>query len=725
MSFAEGKTKRTAAVYFFYCQEMRKSYEQHQNRTKKSAVGSHHSFCHGGVTAQAEELPIYSFDEVVVTATRTENDVKKVPASTQVITQEDIKRNGATSVRGALATNANIFQKDRWQGGGHDVIIRGMDTDKSLIMVNGHRVANEADISGLGNAMGLDRININNVEKIEVVKGPSSALYGSEAMGGVINIITKDSKEMEIRTGLVQSSVDFNHWWHLDSGRIGKFAATLDMQFNKNRRNTTEGSTWSDYYGTAQTYNFRANYKFNDKQQLSFFADHFTQNQVNDAVAQRKMMPVMKEKEGMPPTVIMGMYMTNGGDGGAHYKQQTYGLSWDGKTAKNNWQIQAYRSKFDWQDWSNTRLTTVIPMTRDDKEKEYYSSYIKEMCKPDFNKNSNTMFVIEGKDSVQLNDKNRLTFGAEYIKNEVKGTNIGGNVIGQETKNGTTKNIGKKEITTYAGYLQDEIQLGKWFIIPAIRYDHHEDFGSHVSPKFGVTYEASDTFRVKANYGKGFKAPTVAQLYYDLDRQMGPSWNHIIGNADLKPEESTSWDLGFETEFGKGYTTLSYFDSDVTNLISSDKIGIDKNMHNLYKIKNISKARIKGVENTLGYRFNDVLDFKVNSTWLDAKDTTMHTDLTQRAKLTQIYALTYDDHKDVGWSAILWDELNYDYVVPQKNSTKTPLKKKSYNLLNFTLTRKVNKDTRVYGSVQNIFDKTDVDCDLDGRYWLLGWEHKF
>lgn len=212
-----------------------------------------------GVTAQAEELPVYSFDEVVVTATRTENDVKKVPASTQVITQEDIKRGGATSVRNALSMYANIFQKSKVRGGGHDIIIRGMETKHSLVMVNGRRISNEADASGLGNAMSLDRININDVEKIEIVRGPSSALYGSEAMGGVLNIITKPSKEQTLLTGLEHTSEDTSHWWHADTGRIGNFSMTLDARFNKINRSMPDTATESDPYGTAQTYNASLN----------------------------------------------------------------------------------------------------------------------------------------------------------------------------------------------------------------------------------------------------------------------------------------------------------------------------------------------------------------------------------------------------------------------------------------------------------------------------------
>lgn len=75
---------------------------------------------------------------------------------------------------------------------------------------------------------------------------------------------------------------------------------------------------------------------------------------------------------------------------------------------------------------------------------------------------------------------------------------------------------------------------------------------------------------------------------------------------------------------------------------------------------------------------------------------------------------------------MLWDQFDYKYEVPKESrGSLISGGKKTYNLLNFTLTRKINKDTKIYGSVQNIFDKVDSDCDLDGRYWSLGWEHKF
>ena len=699
----------------------------------------------GGELAFAEEtLPLYTLDAVVVTATRTENDVKNVPASTQIITSSDIKKSGATNVRDAITDFANITMTKKVRGGGHEIIVRGMSTDKSLIMVNGHRVANEADGSGLGNANALDRINVDNIEKIEIVKGPSSALYGSEAMGGVINIITKGSKEAEVRTGLVNSSEDFTNWWHLDSGEIGKFSATLDMRFNKIRRDGDDTDFLSDSFGTAQTYNFNANYHFNDHNYLNFYVDHYTQNLKRDLYTHKRdnIKVDFPEEMGsrLGQTSMTGEGSMEDALANYHYKQQTYGLSWNGKTARNDWQIQTYLSKFDWE--SDIRYSgmhfkghvpaglPINPMTERMWDRIFNGFMVGDSgeYKNDVNVNSNKIFVIEGRNSTKINDNHRITYGAEYIKNTVKGTNFGDDNqfgvthIGSVSKNGVTKEISEKEIDTYAAYLQDEINYGKWFIVPAIRYDHHENFGSHTSPKLGLTYKANDTFRVKANYGKGFKAPTIQNLYCKLVTHMGQAGIITVNpNANLRPETSNSWDVGVEKEWGKISTSLVYFDTKLENMITTEKI-VDK----IYRCVNVGNVRVKGIEHTLGYELNPMWKFKVNSTWLDAVNKDKNQSLPQRSRLSQIYSLSFDDGKDIGWSAVLWDELNYKYVTPvtvKGNTVAGP--KKTYNLLNFTLTRKINKDTKIYGSVQNIFDKVDSDCDLDGRYWSLGWEHKF
>lgn len=509
------------------------------------------------------------------------------------------------------------------------------------------------------------------------------------------------------------------------------------MRFNRERADRDENSAWTNYHGTAQTYNFDAKYHFNDHNYLNFYADAFSQNQTKEGDG--------KEFVTVPPMMVQGIwsgmlhqsgrapeiygYKVSKGDGNAHYNQKTYGLSWNGSTNRNDWQIQTYLSKFK---WSNNTTTKVSSIPTSDSR---YSGMILGMMNGrggyEFNTNSNKLWAIEGRDSMRINDQHRLTFGAEYTKNKVYGTNLGDAAenVGSITQNGVTNKVSEKEISTYAAYLQDEITIGKWFIVPAVRYDHHSMFGSHTSPKLGVTYKADDSFRIKANYGKGFKAPTIPQLYYRFSMAMGSPGNVVtlLGNPELKPETSSSWDIGLEKEWDTVNTSLTYFHTTADNLIQYVKIPTERNTS---KSENIEKAKFNGLEHTLGIKINDRWNFKVNSTWLfDAKqrgEGSNWRDLEQRSKLSQVYSLSYDDGKDIGWSALLWDELNYKYATPvQGRNSLSAGPRKTYHTLNFTLTRKLNKDTRIYGSVQNIFDKVDTDCYLDGRYWSLGWEHKF
>ena len=153
----------------------------------------------------------------------------------------------------------------------------------------------------------------------------------------------------------------------------------------------------------------------------------------------------------------------------------------------------------------------------------------------------------------------------------------------------------------------------------------------------------------------------------------------------MKPETSNSWDIGFEKEWDRVNTTLTYFHTTADNLIQYRKIPTEKNTS---RSENIEKAKFSGLEHTLGVKITNRWNFKVNSTWL-------------------FEAKQHGENTVSGTSSL----------------TAGP--RKSFNTLNFTLTRKVNADTRIYGSVQNIFDKVDTDCYLGGRFWALGWEHKF
>lgn len=128
--------------------------------------------------------------DVVVTATRTQEEVKAVPQTVEVITKEDIEQLGATDVYSALRLAANVDVTSAGMAG-HNVMIRGMSTNHTLILIDGKRFAGE-DTSATQNVYALGRLSLSNIERIEIIRGSASAQYGSDALGGVINIITKN-----------------------------------------------------------------------------------------------------------------------------------------------------------------------------------------------------------------------------------------------------------------------------------------------------------------------------------------------------------------------------------------------------------------------------------------------------------------------------------------------------------------------------------------------------
>lgn len=138
---------------------------------------------------------VYEMPAVLVTAERTEAEIRKEPQSAEIVTSEDIKRSGAYDMRSALSSVLNLsVERSRPAKnagmGGHQVMLRGMNTNHTLVLVDGKRMADE-DTSVTQNFYVLDRISVDRIDRVEIVRGASSALYGSDAMGGVINIITK------------------------------------------------------------------------------------------------------------------------------------------------------------------------------------------------------------------------------------------------------------------------------------------------------------------------------------------------------------------------------------------------------------------------------------------------------------------------------------------------------------------------------------------------------
>lgn len=613
--------------------------------------------------------------DVVVTATRTEADVKMVPNTVEVITADDIEKLGATDVYSALRLADNVQIMNTSTGFGHRISMRGMSSDSTLILINGQRTAIE-DTETTQNLLALDRINVHNIERIEIIRGAASAQYGSDALAGVINIITKKSTgKPSVTVGATTGTTNMSNYYHIDLGRQGKFSSTFDMNFSKDRQWTeyeVSGLPVKNLQGPKQSYNFSGTYELGENKTLNLDLGYYKDKLSGD----------WSHKE-----YNLGAW---GGivrlqDAKLETERRDASLSLTGKTKKDDYMVRTFYSKLD-----KFRFLPYTALAKEYGETNKYS-----------------IWGIEAKNSHKVNGDHTLTYGTEYDRYDVDGVNFG-----KDGDNG-------KNLNTYAAYIQDEWLLGdKWEIIPAVRYDHHSEFGSKTTPHIGVTYLANDHNRFKANWGEGYKAPSVSELYMDYTH-MGVL---TLGNPNLRPEESKNWDLSYEGEWGKTFGKITYFHNDIENLISTRTVGGRHGYNEYYNIDGTTKTH--GVELTLGRKLSRDLDVKVTSNWTSASNKVASAESSAHgvdgiADNITTLQLAYDDHRAYGYNATLWEQWVHDYYESDSSQTY------SYNTLNFVINKKYGDAVRLFAGVDNIFNKKIDAIYLDGRIWRTGIEFKF
>lgn len=598
-----------------------------------------------------------------------------VPNTVEVITADDIEKLGATDVYSALRLADNVQIMNTSTGFGHRISMRGMSSDSTLILINGQRTAIE-DTETTQNLLALDRINVHNIERIEIIRGAASAQYGSDALAGVINIITKKSTgKPSVTVGATTGTTNMSNYYHIDLGRQGKFSSTFDMNFSKDRQWTeheVSGLPVKNLQGPKQSYNFSGTYELGENKNLNLDLGYYKDKLSGD----------WSHKE-----YNLGAW---GGivrlqDAKLETERRDASLSLTGKTKKDDYMVRTFYSKLD-----KFRFLPYTALAKEYGETNKYS-----------------IWGIEAKNSHKVNGDHTLTYGTEYDRYDVDGVNFG-----KDGDNG-------KNLNTYAAYIQDEWLLGdKWEIIPAVRYDHHSEFGSKTTPHIGVTYLANDHNRFKANWGEGYKAPSVSELYMDYTH-MGVL---TLGNPNLRPEESKNWDLSYEGEWGKTFGKITYFHNDIDNMISTRTVGGRHGYNEYYNIDGTTKTH--GVELTLGRKLSRDLDVKVTSNWTSASNKVASAESSAHgvdgiADNITTLQLAYDDHRAYGYNATLWEQWVHDYYESDSSQTY------SYNTLNFVINKKYGDAVRLFAGVDNIFNKKIDAIYLDGRIWRTGIEFKF
>lgn len=544
-------------------------------------------------SAMAQETKSSSplvFDEMVVTATKTENSVAEAPASMSVITASQIMSEPSITVNEMIEKSVGVeSRKEGGRGGRESVSIRGMDSSYTLIMVNGRRMSSSNAVVR-GNDFDLAAIPKENIERIEVIRGPMSALYGSEALGGVVNIITKQPiNEWNSSASFdLSSPMDGNGGVEMISG-INTGGALIDDTLYMNIAvNKTEREAWTPFKGgysaataleARDTLNLSGamSWYINDNHVIDFDVTHSN----DEREALRRHGKVSK------PADLQAI--------DTNFQRTNLSLSHSGSWDSVESQLRVYTDK--------------VKINEVDKAYSAEATTVTE-----------SNYTTDGSVSLDL-DSHRLTMGGD-----VRYTTL-------DNPKDLTQ-TGEASVNQQALFLQDE-----WSLTDALtltyggRADHHQEFGFEFSPRAYLVFNATDGLTLKGGVGQAFKAPSLLQLsdQYKLSSCKGEC--KIQGNPNLQPETSLSYELAANYQHERWEAELSLFRNDVENLIERDfdnllgtypipstTPGEADKVGEIYTYKNVNKAVIQGVEIGARIVLLDNLSVSGNYTYTDTED---------------------------------------------------------------------------------------------------------
>lgn len=700
---------------------------------------------------------------MVVTATRTAMTVKETPSTVEIVDSKKLEQTQAKTLHDALkgALGVNVFNDFQ---GRSNVSIRGSESRHVLIMVDGKRLGGELSYNS-ANAWDVDRIRMEDVEKVEIIRGPAGALYGSDAIGGVINVITKTPEK-------TTASVNYEYGWYEDGKGAGyksnlylqgaekQYSYKVSTGLNNSRPYQISAVDEANFYGEEQPLSLNVGYTFDNGNKLSFDFSRLKEDTHRTYLTKKK----MTDKFSLTGTEAV--FNKN--------KRTDYAVTYQGSDDINNWLFRAYKSVFDKEYAKNTKYPSMgggsmgggsmgggsmgggstgggmpggMPggstggMTGGGSG---MSGAMASLIRPINDDVKRTLSVFEGNNSWTLSDKNKLTAGFEYRQDKSEGTRLKKANTSLSGNAYTARD--RAEINYWAAYVQDELKpTEKWLIIPSVRFDHSNKFGNEVTSRIATTYNAADDVRVKAVVGQGYKTPTVNELYHFWEMYAQVAKNEgefYVGNPDLQPEKSLSYELAIEKDWGDKTTVhFGLFRNELKDMIQEFDTGM-KTTDNptlypgigkdrIMTYKNIPEATMQGAELSASHKLAKDIYLNLGYTFLDAKDKTEGTRLIDTSKHQLTFGVSYQPENIYAWdvSFDLVSNFNYYYRDNERSTMKDPVyDTKNFTIANIMTSKYINKDTKIYLGIDNISNHQNFGLFADGnlgRLYRVGMEYKF
>ncbi len=625
--------------------------------------------------ASAEEMQTFEMDEFVVTAARTETRLVDTPANISVVGAEQIEAKKYQDMGEVLKDVDGVTVLDTGVGTREKVIKLNGD-DRVLVLVDGRRVGTDmGSTAGGRGSVDMNQLpDTSMIERVEVLKGAGGALYGSEAVGGVINIITKKANVTNGKVSLGLGSFGAEDKKIMYSAKQGKTGVTVSAsQYEQDYYKYRDAKT-----GTTKRWSYPTNFK-NEKLSLSLIQEITDTTNLTFGYDYSKY-------EGMSPSYAFIL--------GNQYYDTLF---------KQDKETQNIYAKYDWlindgdqgyiQFYHNKLKYNNISVIN------YYDSL------GFMNEKTNGLDIQQ---AITTSETNKLVVGASWRESDVE-------TRGDNNFSGSVDNL--------AIFVSDTWEFAPtWTLNAGVRYDDHSHAGEDTTMSAGLNKKLNEDSHIYFNWSEVFRAPTTDDLFYN-----SPGMGY--GNLNLKPETGDTWTLGYSTEINdRTNFGINYFESDLKDAISwSDNIPS--------VVENLDKQKKRGMEVSLNHKINDNTSVNASYTYLRVENATNDSNIFVRDNkyYPNVYRIGVN-YKDGKWDSNLWlrcgsgcDTTGYPAYSNYVDN--------NFITVDMVVTYKASDNFSIYAKAYNIFNEayTDYVYATNGSYhnpaqsrrFIIGAEYTF
>lgn len=536
--------------------------------------------------AHAEEYS--TLDEVVVSATRTNNQIADTAASVTVVTEENIEEGMITGIDDLFKYTPGVNVQSNSRQGVQSINIRGIEGNRIKVIVDGVAQPNQFESgSEFVNSSRVD-VDTDMIKAVEIVKGAASSLQGSDAIGGIVAFETKDPADiLKDRDfgGYAKINYSSSDNSFSESVAIANKVGDLESLVAYTRRDGEEPDNFGqpdEQDSSANNLLVKLQYQLNPAHRLEFAGNY------------------VRNKNKLTLDYLTSMVPYENASGIDETEQYQLGI-------KHIWDAQVeIADLITWQlDWVSKEETGVTDRTRLSNGNVQKKDYLYSDEGIQFDAQFDKYFVTGSAE-------HNLVYGASFSNKDIANTNKEFNSVGGDQ---VIFYIPDAEETRYGLFAQDEILFGNFIVTPGVRFDSFEttpgdttgnpsqnasseykDYSdSAVTGRLGTVYKLDEAHRLFVQVSQGFRAPDFSELYYSYGNPMFGYVNKP--NPDLEAEESISYEGGWRYNTDRVSNEISIFYSDYDNFIDNQLVsGSFMTRDAVYQSINIDKATIKGVE---------------------------------------------------------------------------------------------------------------------------------